>query len=130
MKKHGEVLVIGGSTYDTTCVVLGDPIPRDSNPSRIYGGCGGVGRNIAENVARMGLKTALMTAFGTDSFSKELVNSCYRVGIDYSHSFVAENAGACKYTSIIDNKGELLLAASDLGLMEAVEPAFFRKKAS
>ncbi len=125
MKRQGDVLVIGGSTYDTTCVVLGKPIPNDSNPSRIYGGCGGVGRNIAENTARMGMQTALMTAFGSDAFSKELVSSCYRVGIDYSRSFVSENAGACKYISIIDSGGELLMAASDLGLMEAVGPAFF-----
>ena len=125
MKKQRDVLVIGGSTYDTTCVVCGDPIYKDSNPSRIYGGCGGVGRNIAENTARMGMHTALMTAFGTDAFSKEIAASCDRVGIDHSRSFVSENAGAGKYISIIDSGGELLLAASDLGLIEAVDPAYF-----
>ncbi|MBQ3663801.1 MAG: bifunctional hydroxymethylpyrimidine kinase/phosphomethylpyrimidine kinase [Clostridia bacterium] len=127
MKGHRDVLVIGGSTYDTTCVVLGEPIPKDSNPSRIYGGCGGVGRNIAENTARMGMHTALMTAFGTDAFSKEIAESCNRVGIDLSRSFVSENAGAGKYISIIDGEGELLLGASDLGLIEAVDPAYFTR---
>lgn len=124
-----KVLVIGGATYDITASILGTPVPCDSNPSRIYGGAGGVGRNIAENIARMGVKTAMLTAFGDDAFSSALIDSCEQVGMDVSQAIRFQNESSGIYLSIMDRAGELQYAASDLTLIEKIPCAEFEKRA-
>lgn len=113
-----DVILIGGSTYDITGVATGEAILYDSNPSCIYSGCGGAGRNIAENMARMGMSTDIISAFGTDVFSKALMESCRAVGMDTTHCYIEPGASSCKYVSLLDKSGELLLAAADLELLE------------
>jgi pseudouridine kinase len=117
--KSRDIAVIGGSTYDITAVLKDDARPGDSNPSRIHTGCGGVGRNIAENLARLGLGVSFVSAFGTDAFSAELIASCEAVGIDTRLSHAEKGARACTYINMLDSGGELLLAASDMSLTEA-----------
>lgn len=123
-----EVLLIGGSVYDITAKIKGDTVPADSNPSVIYGGCGGVGRNIAVNAAKMGVKATFMTALGTDSFAHALEESCQTVGLDLSNA-VRVAGGSSIYLSILDRNGELTMAASDLALLEAVSPDAYNKAA-
>jgi pseudouridine kinase len=120
-EKNGawDIALIGGATYDITAVLIGDARRGDSNPSRIHTGCGGVGRNIAENLARIGLSVAFVSAFGTDAFSAEMIASCEAVGIDTRFSHVGEGAAGCAYVDLIDSRGELLLAASDMSPVEA-----------
>ncbi|MDR2132069.1 MAG: carbohydrate kinase family protein [Clostridiales Family XIII bacterium] len=113
-----DVALIGGSTCDITGVLLGEPHGSDSNPSRIHTSHGGVGRNIAENLARLGLKVRFVSAFGTDAFSDELIAFCEALGMDTRLSYIKEGARACTYIDLLDAKGELLLAASDMSTME------------
>lgn len=128
MSENQKVLVVGGSTYDITAEILGQPIPCDSNPSRIYGGAGGVGRNIAENIARMGATTSFISAFGSDAFSDELISSCRNVGMDVSQAIVSTGLGSSIYLSIMDKDGELQYGASDLTLMEQIDSSEFEKR--
>lgn len=118
-----DVLAIVGSTYDITGIALcKNALFYDSNPSKIYEGCGGAGRNIAENMARMGLDAGIISSFGTDFYSRELLLSCESAGLDISNSFIIEGASSGKYISLLDQDGELLLAAADLSLHEAIDP--------
>jgi pseudouridine kinase len=116
----GDLAVVGGANYDITGVALGEANFHDSNPSRVYTGCGGVGRNIAENAGRLGLKTALLAAFGTDAFAEILRASCETAGVDTRLSHVTEGARSGLYIDLLDQDGELLLAASDQGLIESL----------
>jgi pseudouridine kinase len=122
MRTENEVALIGGATYDITGTLLGDIRRSDSNPSRVHTGHGGVGRNIAENLARLGLGVRFVSAFGTDALSEELIASCAAVGIDTSLSYIKEGARACTYIDLLDKEGELLLAASDMSLTEEMPP--------
>lgn len=120
MRTKNGIALIGGATYDITGTLLGDAHRRDSNPSRIHTGCGGVGRNIAENLARLGLDVRFLSAFGTDALSGELIASCEAIGIDTRLSYIKEGARACTYIDLLDKRGELLLAASDMALTEEI----------
>ncbi|MDO4565457.1 MAG: carbohydrate kinase family protein [Clostridia bacterium] len=124
-----EALAIVGSTYDITGMATGDAILYDSNPSRIYGSCGGAGRNVAENMARMGIGVGLISAYGTDAFSNEMIEANLSAGMDISHCYIREGATACMYITLLDKHGELMLAAADLSLTESMEPEFFERAA-
>jgi pseudouridine kinase len=125
-----DVALFGGSTYDVTGVLLKEARPNDSNPSRIRACCGGVGRNIAENLARLGLGVRFVSAFGTDAFSREMIASCEAVGIDTGDSYIAEGARGGAYVNLLDAKGELLIAASDLSLIEEFPDDLLRNSVS
>lgn len=128
MKSDSRALIIGGANYDITARIRAEVVPADSNPSQIYGSCGGVGRNIAENIARMGADAALMTAWGEDSFSAELAGSCRAVGLDISRCICVPGASAAVYMDILDSKGELQLAASDMRVLEELPAEEFVKR--
>jgi len=127
MKKK-ELLVIGACVYDITSKILGETVPADSNPSVIYTSCGGVGRNIAENAANLGVGTALITAVGDDGFSEELRASCEKVGIETTGFLAMHGERSAVYLTIMDRTGELVMAASDLKLLESVPVEKFHKK--
>ena len=121
-----SLLVVGSAVYDITGHFLSEEVSfGDSNPSNIYTGCGGVGRNIAENAARIGLATGLITTWGTDVSSAELRASCENVGVDVSRVYVCEGSKPSIYINLLDSRGELLLAAADLAALEAVPTEVF-----
>lgn len=129
MNVDSQVLVIGSATYDISGHLTVDTVPGDSNPGCIRGSCGGVGRNIAENMARMGISVSLLSTFGEDSFSAILMDSCRKCGIDFSGSYFSRNYSSNAYLSVIDKKGELLIAASDHELFESFPPEALERNA-
>jgi len=126
---NGEVLAIVGSSYDITGTVINQTRMNDSNPSHISFACGGAGRNVAENLARMSLRVGIISAYGTDAFSKELLETNQRVGMDISRSYIKEGGPPCVYISLLDRHGELLLAAADMKLMESMPPEYIDENA-
>ncbi|MFK5882999.1 MAG: PfkB family carbohydrate kinase, partial [Candidatus Izemoplasma sp.] len=65
-----KVLVIGAQNIDIFAKTDTEYTLKDSNISKIHLAYGGVGRNIAENLNRLGHQVHFMTVFGDDDFSK------------------------------------------------------------
>lgn len=84
LNSEPQVIVIGG----VNCDISGTPEEAlrlgDSNPGSITLTAGGVGRNIAENLARLGRRVSLLTALGEDANGDFIRASCRVLGIDLS----------------------------------------------
>jgi pseudouridine kinase len=78
---------------------------------------GGVGRNIAENLARLGCHVYLMTALGNDLYGQKILEDCKSCGIDMSLTKVYSDYKTSVYMEMLDHKGELSLAISDMKIM-------------
>ena len=65
------VVVVGGVNLDIGGRSLAKLVPEDSNPGQVRTSLGGVGRNIAHNMALLGLDVRLLTAFGDDLVDSE-----------------------------------------------------------
>ena len=89
-------------------------IHQDSNPSTIRHSHGGVGRNIAENLARLGARVKLMAPLGVDPFGKELLAGCLKVGIDMDCCYVSECISTPCYLAVLDHQGEMYVGAVDM----------------
>lgn len=66
-------MVIGGSILDlATSVDVASPIPLDGATYRgsVHLGLGGVGRNLADALARFGTDPAFVSAVGDDDFGE------------------------------------------------------------
>ena len=65
-----RVIVIGGANVDIKGRASGTFVATTSNPGEVTVSVGGVGRNIAENLARLGIEVSLLTVLGNDSNSQ------------------------------------------------------------
>ena len=99
MGQH-SIVVVGGNNVDITATSITQLVYGDSNPGTIHTGLGGVGRNIAENLTRMGQKVSLITVFGDDEFSRLAQDQAQRIGMDISDAIFVSNAPSCVYVCI------------------------------
>lgn len=114
MKAKPYITIIGAANMDITAKANTKIIHQDSNPSTIRHSHGGVGRNIAENLARLGTSVKLMAPLGTDTFGKELLAGCQAVGINMDYCYVSEDITTPSYLAMLDEKGELYVGAADM----------------
>ena len=119
--KNTKVVVVGGANLDIHGISLAPFSLRDSNPGRIARASGGVGRNIAENCAKLGLSTSLVTAFGEDREGDFLLADCAAKGIDTEWSLRAPGRTAI-YLCALDPDGSLVAAVADMDIMAALSP--------
>ncbi len=107
------VVVVGGANIDIKARSSASAIAQTSNPGHTSTTPGGVARNIAENLARLGTTTQLVAALGRDVHGERLLAETREAGVllDYVHRS-AHPTGS--YTAVLDADGELLLAVADM----------------
>ncbi len=125
----GRIVAVGGANLDVFGFSDARFIPRDSNPGRIEESPGGVARNIAENLARLGIETHLITAFGSDASGLRLAEECRREGIHSDASLFVEHVPGSRYLAILDDEGNLAAAVSDMRALDALTPAVLADRA-
>ncbi len=113
-----DIVVIGGANVDMSGHVSNDIKRYDSNPGKINTTYGGVGRNIAENFARLGLKVKLITALGDDYHGDRMVKYCENVGIDMSLVKKYSGESTSIYMQVLNEIGELDVAVSDMSVID------------
>ena len=116
------VTVVGGVNVDIGGRPEAALVARDSNPGAVHSSLGGVGRNIAHNMALLGLDVRLVTAFGDDLNAQKLAASCGELGIDISQSPVISGGRTSTYLFINDEHGDMALAVSDMEIYRHLTP--------
>jgi pseudouridine kinase len=127
-QQRHRVVVIGGANTDIVGVSDEPLVPRDSNPGAAVVSAGGVARNVAENLARLGVETHLLTAFGGDHDGRALREDCRTLGIDVSAALHDTEAPGSRYIAIMDADGDLALALNDMRAIERVTPAVLEER--
>ena len=126
--KQSYIAVVGGVNVD----IAGTPdtrlLPGDSNPGRVTVTLGGVGRNIAENIRRLGRPVELVTALGGDSHALQVRQSCRELGIGLSHSLVTPDGRTSTYLCMNDVDGDMVAAIADMAICDRLTPAFLESQ--
>lgn len=116
-----RVIVIGGANVDIKGRSAGPYIGGTSNPGEVTMSAGGVGRNIADNLARLGVTVSLLTVLGDDANAQFLRHACSEAGIDLSLAVPSpEPTGT--YLAILNQDGEMVSALSDMRGMGKLTP--------
>jgi pseudouridine kinase len=122
------VCVIGGSNVD----IQGSPrealIPRDSNIGSVRISMGGVGRNIAENLALLGVRTKLLSVVGDDSYGTMLLDEARRVGLDMQDTLVLSGEMSSVYLCILDEHKDMAMAINSMDIYERMTVDFIKTK--
>ena len=115
------VVVVGGANLDVLAHSTRAVLPGTSNPGATTLSPGGVGRNIAEALARLGTPTALVAAVGTDAFGDRVVEATSRAGVDVAAvRRIPGRTGT--YTAVLDADGELVAGVADMTATELLGP--------
>jgi len=127
---QSPVLCIGGANVDRKLRAAGPLQMGSSNPATQTETPGGVARNVAENLARLGLPTHLITAVGDDSAGRALLAHAAEAGLSTQGSLLATDESTGSYTAVLDATGQMLLALAAMPLAARLDPEFLRRSSA
>ena len=119
-----KIIVIGAVNVDICGTSDKQLILYDSNPGTASATYGGVGRNIAENLCRLGYHVDMITVLGDDTFTEQLVQASEAVGIGFEHSMRIKGGVCSKYISINNANGDMIMAVSDMAIYDQMSVEF------
>ena len=122
MAEKARCAVVGGANIDIGGFPLGRIAMQDSNPGRVTLSAGGVGRNIACSLARLGVQTRLVAPLGTDAFGDLVRSECERAGVDTGLCFTFPGEASSAYLFIADANGDMQLAVNDMAVCDRMTP--------
>ncbi len=109
-----KVTVVGGITTDITGFPEKQLLLRDSNIGRVTINEGGVGRNIAENLARMGFSVELICAMGDDGYADVHRARAKELNIGLAHAIRIAGGRSGVYLCLCDEQGDMFVALNDM----------------
>lgn len=97
-------------------------VPGDSTPGQVHCAPGGVARNVAENLARLGHDVRLLSVVGDDLYGRSLLELARAAGVDVAWCEVLAGQATSTYVSLHGPDGELALAVNDMAILECMTP--------
>ena len=114
-----EVLVVGACAIDLKAVPGTPLVMATSNPGSVTATPGGVARNIAENLARLGTEVRLASRVGRDGFGRLVLVETAEAGVDVS-AVSTDAERTATYLATLDHDGSLSVAVSDFAAIDTM----------
>ncbi len=117
------VALIGGANMDVAAHSSATLVAGDSNPGHIVCSPGGVARNVAENLLRLGVDARLLSALGDDVFGQALRQAAAAIGLDLSACSTIAGQRTATYLSLHGPDGDMGVAVNDMDILDCLTPA-------
>ena len=124
------IVCIGGANIDRKMRTTSPLQMGTSNPVRVQETFGGVARNVAENLARLGAPTQLLTAVGQDPAGAHLLAALRDCGVDTGGCLAVAGVNSGTYTAVLDDSGEMVLALAHMDVCAQQTPEWLRQCAA
>lgn len=115
-------LVIGAANMDITGSSDHPLVAHDSTPGQVRCAPGGVARNVAENLARLGIDVRLVSVVGDDVYGASVLESTRRAGVDVRGCQIVSGHSTSTYLSLHGPDGDMLLALNDMVILDQLTP--------
>ena len=119
-----RILIVGGTNVDIYGRVTKELIMRDSNIGEIDLLFGGVGKNIAENLARLNLDVTFLTVLGEDNFANDIEN--YLKSLKIKLIIKRSKLLTPKYLAIFDEKNDFTVGVNDMKALREIDSSFLK----
>ena len=123
-----EIIIVGGINID----IEGSPYaalrPADSNPGKVGISYGGVGRNIVENIARLGGDVGMVSLTGVDAMGMDAKRYLEDLGVDTTYIEQLHGESTGMYLSILNDKNDMELAICNMDIFEKMTPDFLEDR--
>lgn len=124
------MLVLGASIVDIFGFCKANYTKCNSTPGHIKMSFGGVCRNIAENMARVGVNTRFISILGDDEKGRSMIDHSKIVGYHMEDSLILKNGRTPTYLAVLDEEGEMVSAVVDMESINQLSPEFIDSRAS
>ncbi|NLE76692.1 MAG: ribokinase [Chloroflexi bacterium] len=124
------VVVVGAANVDTKGRVPQPPLEGTSIPGEIRTCVGGVARNIAENLCRLGVQAVLLSAVGADGSGQRILTQAASNGLDVSQVIRSPEHHTAAYLTVLDAVGKAIVSIDDTQIMELITPSYIYAKRS
>lgn len=127
-----RVFAVGASNMDICAKSSATIREADSNMGAVSTACGGVGRNIAVALKRLGFEVSFLTAIADDTFGHDIMASLKADSVEpvaplFTREWLGKELRTGVYSFILDSNGALLCGINDMGINEELTPAFVGK---
>ncbi|MGQ9627364.1 MAG: carbohydrate kinase family protein [Anaerolineae bacterium] len=123
-----QVVVVGAAGMDTKGRARGPLVPATSNPGDIRISVGGVGRNIAENLARLGVNTFLLSVVGDDDSGWSILECTRAGGVNVEHVLVQAKSRSAAYLAVLDEEGRLAISVDDMEIVKSITSQYIYQR--
>lgn len=127
-RKEPYILVFGASIVDIFGFSKSKYRSYNSTPGEVKMSFGGVCRNIAENMARVGANVKFISILGDDVNGQKMKEHGEKHGYDMSDSLVLDGMSTPTYLAILDEHGEMVSAVVDVKSIDRMSPEFIESK--
>ena len=124
-----DVVVVGAACLDIKGRIAGDLVAGTSNAGDVRISVGGCARNVAENLARLGLHTVLLSVVCQDDFGRTVVRQTERAGVNTDHMLISCDQHSAAYMALVSEAGALLVAVDDTAAAQALTPEYIQDHA-
>lgn len=121
-------LVFGVSVFDICGFTDSNYRCNDSNPGKVRTSFGGVCRNIAECMSRVGVNTQFISILGDDEAGKSMLEHSKQMNYDMSNSLIIEGGNTPTYMAVLDEHGEMVSAVVDMKIIDKFTTEFIDSK--
>ncbi len=124
---EGRVLCIGGAAVDVTFVARRSIVPGTSNPAISSRSFGGVARNVAENLARLGVSTALLSRIGDDENGLRLKRHLESLGVDTAGVEIVPGSSTAEYMALLEPDRNLSVGVADMAIFDGLDDSLLQQ---
>jgi pseudouridine kinase len=107
------VVAIGAACLDIKGRLEDDALAETSNPGYVRITAGGCARNIAENLARLGVSVGLLSVACEDDFGRAILAQTERAGVNVDHVLISCAHHSAAYMALLNPQGQLLFGVDD-----------------
>ena len=128
VREQQYISIVGGTNIDIQGFPNNDLILKDSNPGVVKISFGGVGRNIGENLVKLGIETKLISAVGDDLYGRKILDESRLINLNMEDSLILREHATSTYLSILDATGDMLVAISHMDIIDKLSVDFIKNK--
>lgn len=128
VKEGDYVSIVGGANIDIQGFPRKKLMLSDSNPGEVKVSLGGVGRNIGENLVKLGIETRLISIVGDDLYGNRILEEAKLIGLNMDDSLVIKGHATSTYLSILNEKGDMTAAISHMDIYDNMTVEFIKNK--
>jgi pseudouridine kinase len=123
MRQPSPIVCLGGAAVDRVYRLAAPAVAGTSNPATVGGSPGGVARNVAELLARLGVPVSLVTAVGNDEGGRALLADLAALGVETAGTVTIAGAATAEYAAVTNPDGDLVIGVAAMGVLDRLDAA-------
>lgn len=123
-----HVTVIGGINMDIYGVAENELVGSSSNVGHISFSLGGIARNVAFDLTRLGVANYLISVYGDDHNGELFKEDALANGMDITYAKQLSHENTSTYLSVRSSDGRQLAGLDDMGISERITPGFLEER--